>query len=125
MSYIDELGTAAKKAELAMTTIGTKQKNSALEAIAESLIRNKETIIKENKRDIENAKINGMSEAMIDRLTLTESRIAGMSEGVRQVMELKDPNRRRRAPERSDRRKDPCSAGCNRHYLRVKTQCDC
>ncbi len=91
MSYIDELGTAAKKAELAMTTIGTKQKNSALEAIAESLIRNKETIIKENKRDIENAKINGMSEAMIDRLTLTESRIAGMSEGVRQVMELKDP----------------------------------
>lgn len=91
MSYIDELGTAAKKAELAMTTVGTKQKNSALEAIAESLIRNKETIIKENKRDIENAKINGMSEAMIDRLTLTESRIAGMSEGVRQVMELKDP----------------------------------
>ncbi len=91
MSYIDELGTAAKKAELAMTTVGTKQKNSALEAIAESLIRNKETIIKENKRDIENAKVNGMSEAMIDRLTLTESRIAGMSEGVRQVMELKDP----------------------------------
>ena len=91
MSYIDELGTAAKKAELAMTTVGTKQKNSALEAIAESLIRNNETIIKENKRDIENAKINGMSEAMIDRLTLTESRIAGMSEGVRQVMELKDP----------------------------------
>ena len=50
MSYIDELGTAAKKAELVMTTVGTKQKNSALEAIAESLIRNKETIIKENKR---------------------------------------------------------------------------
>lgn len=91
MSYIDELGAAAKKAELAMTTIGTKQKNAALEAIAKSLVKNSETIIKENKRDIENAKINGMSDAMIDRLTLTEARIAGMSEGVRQVMELRDP----------------------------------
>ena len=91
MSYIEELGTAAKKAELAMTTVGTKQKNAALAAIAESLEKNKDLIIKENKRDIENAKVNGMSEAMIDRLTLTEARISGMSEGVRQVMELKDP----------------------------------
>ena len=91
MSYIDELGAAAKKAETAMSVIGTKQKNDALKAIADKLIENKDTIIKENKRDIENAKANGMSEAMIDRLTLTEARIDGMSEGVRQVMELKDP----------------------------------
>ncbi len=91
MSYIDELGTAAKKAASDMTTVGTKQKNAALEAIAESLAANKSDIIKENKRDIENAKVNGMSDAMIDRLTLTEARIDGMSEGVRQVMALKDP----------------------------------
>jgi len=91
MSYIDELGTAAKKAETAMTAIGTKMKNAALEAIAADLVSNKDTIIKENKRDIENAKVNGMSESMIDRLTLTEARIDGMSEGVRQVMALKDP----------------------------------
>ena len=91
MSYIDELGTAAKKAEAAMTDIGTKQKNDALAKIADKLLENKDTIIRENSRDIENAKINGMSEAMIDRLTLTEARIGGMSEGVRQVMELKDP----------------------------------
>ena len=91
MSYIDELGTAAKKAETAMTAIGTKMKNAALEAIAADLVSNKDTIIKENKRDIENAKVNGMSESMIDRLTLTEARIDGMSEGVRQIMALKDP----------------------------------
>ena len=91
MSYIDELGTAAKKAALGMTSVGTKQKNTALEAIADGLIAAKDTIIKENKRDIENARVNGMSEAMIDRLTLTEARIEGMSEGVRQVMALKDP----------------------------------
>ena len=91
MSYIEELGTAAKKAETLMTSVSTKQKNDALKAIADSLIQNKEDIIKENKRDIENAKANGMTEALIDRLTLTEARIEGMSEGVRQVMELKDP----------------------------------
>lgn len=91
MSYIDELGTAAQKAKNAMTFAGTAQKNSALAAIADKLIENKDTIIKENKRDIENAKANGMSDAMIDRLTLTEARIEGMSTGVRQVMELKDP----------------------------------
>ena len=91
MSYIDELGTAARKAQLEMTSAGTSAKNKALETIAEKLIENTDTIIKENKRDIENAKANGMSAAMIDRLTLTQERINGMSEGVRQVMELKDP----------------------------------
>ncbi len=91
MGYIDELGTAAKKAESIMTGIGTDKKNDALRRIAEKLIGSKDIIIKENKRDIENAKINGMSDAMIDRLTLTEARIEGMSEGVRQVIALKDP----------------------------------
>ena len=91
MSYIDELGTAAKKAELEMSAVGTITKNTALRAIADELIRNKDTIIKENKRDIENAKANGMTEAFIDRLTLTEARIEGMSEGVGQGAELKDP----------------------------------
>ena len=91
MSYIDELGTAAKAAEAKMTLVGTKDKNAALKAISEALLNNKELIIKENKRDIENAKINGMTESLIDRLTLTEARIDGMSEGVLQVMALKAP----------------------------------
>lgn len=91
MSYIEELGTAARKAQLDMTSVSTKMKNDALNAIAEMLLVNTDTIIKENMRDIENAKVNGMSQAMIDRLTLTEERIKGISEGVRQVMELKDP----------------------------------
>lgn len=91
MEYIDLLGAAAKKAEAAMTAVGTKQKNAALKAISEMLIAKSDDIIKENKRDIENARQNGMSESMIDRLTLTEARINGMSEGVMQVMALKDP----------------------------------
>lgn len=91
MGYIDELGTAAKAAEREMTKIGTMQKNAALRAVSEKLLSNKDVIIKENGRDIENARINGMSEAMIDRLTLTKSRIDGISEGVLQVVALKDP----------------------------------
>lgn len=91
MSYIDELGIAAKAAEREMTKIGTLQKNAALRAVSEKLLNSKDVIIKENSRDIENARINGMSEAMIDRLTLTESRIDGISEGVLQVVALKDP----------------------------------
>ncbi len=91
MSYIDELGIAAKAAERQMINVGTVKKNAALRAIYDKLLNNKEVIIKENARDIENARINGMSEAMIDRLTLTESRIEGMAEGVLQIISLKDP----------------------------------
>lgn len=91
MSYIDELGTAAKKAEREMIKAGTVQKNAALRAIYDKLLNSKDIIIKENARDIENAKINGMSDAMIDRLTLTDARIEGMAEGVLQIISLKDP----------------------------------
>ncbi len=91
MSYIDELGVAAKAAEREMIKVGTSQKNAALGAICDKLLSNKEVIIKENARDIENAKINGMSDAMIDRLTLNEKRIDGIAEGVRQIISLKDP----------------------------------
>ncbi len=91
MSYIDELGVAAKKAEREIIKAGTIQKNNALRAIAEKLLANKELIIKENARDIENAKINNMTESLIDRLTLTEARIEGMAEGVMQIISLKDP----------------------------------
>ena len=91
MGYIDELGVAAKAAEREMTKITTVQKNAALRAVSEKLLSSKDVIIKENSRDIESARINGMSEAMIDRLTLTESRIDGISEGVLQLVSLKDP----------------------------------
>lgn len=91
MSYIDELGAAAKAAEAGMALAGTKQKNAALKAISDAILQNRREIIKQNERDIENARVNGMSEALIDRLTLTHARIDAMSAGVLQVMALKDP----------------------------------
>lgn len=91
MSYIEELGIAAKKAERAVTGISVQQKNAALKAISDKLLACKKLIIKENARDLETAEANGMSQSMLDRLTLTESRIEAMSEGVLQVMALDDP----------------------------------
>lgn len=91
MSYIEELGIAAKKAERAVTGISVQQKNAALKAISDKLLACKELIIKENARDLETAEANGMSQSMLDRLTLTESRIEAMSEGVLQVIALDDP----------------------------------
>ena len=71
--------------------MGTNEKNRVLSEIS-SLLRSHVTeIIGANKLDIETARANGMSEAMIDRLTLTEQRIGGMADGVDKVISLPDP----------------------------------
>ena len=91
MEYIETLGANAKAAEPAISVMGTNEKNRVLSEIS-SLIRSHVTeIIGANKLDIETARANGMSEAMIDRLTLTEQRIGGMAYGVDKVISLPDP----------------------------------
>ena len=81
----------AKNATQKLISISTTTKNNALNAIADALIDNADTIIKANKKDIDIARANGTREAMIDRLTLTADRIKGISDGVLQVMALNDP----------------------------------
>lgn len=91
MEYIETLGANAKTAEPAISVMGTNEKNRVLSEIS-SLLRSHVTeIIGANKLDIETARVNGMSEAMIDRLTLTEQRIGGMADGVDKVISLPDP----------------------------------
>lgn len=91
MEYIETLGANAKAAESAVSVMGTNEKNRVLSEIS-SLLRSHVTeIIGANKLDIETARANGMSEAMIDRLTLTEQRIGGMADGVDKVISLRDP----------------------------------
>lgn len=91
MEYIETLGANAKAAEPAVSVMGTNEKNRVLSEIS-SLLRSHVTeIIGANKLDIETARANGMSEAMIDRLTLTEQRIGGMADGVDKVISLPDP----------------------------------
>lgn len=91
MEYIETLGANAKAAEPAISVMGTNEKNRVLSEIS-SLLRSHVTeIIGANKLDIETARANGMSETMIDRLTLTEQRIGGMADGVDKVISLPDP----------------------------------
>ncbi len=89
--YIENLGKNAKSAAPIIAGGSTDAKNSALSELARRINQNMREIISANEVDIQNARKNGMSEAMIDRLTLTEARIAGMAEGVGQVMSLPDP----------------------------------
>ncbi len=89
--YLSEYGKKAKKAAFLMGMADTSKKNNALLAVAEALVKNSDKIIVENDKDIANAKANGMSEAMQDRLRLTEDRIKGMAEGLVQLTALNDP----------------------------------
>ncbi len=84
-------GTLAKDAAFKLVTTKSEIKNAALAKIADALIKNSAEILAANKTDIENAEKKGTRKAMIDRLTLTDARIADMAEGVRQVAALDDP----------------------------------
>ncbi|MCR5293379.1 MAG: glutamate-5-semialdehyde dehydrogenase [Eubacterium sp.] len=81
----------AKNAKPVISRLGTDDKNNALIAVAEHLIKCKDEIVKANRIDISKAEENGMSPALIDRLRLTDERIAGMAEGVKEVAALPDP----------------------------------
>lgn len=91
MSELLEKCALARDAGFKLVSVGTEVKDNALEAIAAALEERTAEIIAANNIDIENAKNNGTRKAMIDRLTLTEERIAGIAEGVRQVKSLSDP----------------------------------
>ncbi len=86
-----ELGIRAKAAASKLGLLSTKQKNKALLAVAEGLRKNATIILAENEKDIEKAKENGMSSALIDRLMLNEARIHGIAESVVSVTQLPDP----------------------------------
>ena len=86
-----QLGKRAKVASRGLKIASTATKNNALLAIADALCDNMEMVISANQKDIAAARSSGISEAMIDRLTLTESRIRSMADAVRQVVKLEDP----------------------------------
>ena len=91
MTYIDTLSQQAKVAGRQIAKLSTAAKNDLLNQVAKALVAESAYIITENAKDMANAKENGISEIMQDRLLLTEDRIAGIAEGVRQVADLQDP----------------------------------
>ena len=90
MTQLEIMGANAKKAARFLMTAGSK-KDEALNAIASALRANSNTIIEANKIDIENGKKAGLTESLLDRLSLDEGRINGMADGVEQVAAFADP----------------------------------
>lgn len=91
MNEVLAKGKKAKEIARELVLKSTSQKNEALAAIAERLIVETAYILKENKRDIEEGRAKGFSDSLLDRLMLTEQRIIDMAEGIKQLIELRDP----------------------------------
>lgn len=82
---------AAKKAAAELAVTSTAVKNKALLAMARALLDRQQEILQANAEDMRQAAAKGMKASMLDRLKLTEQRIAGMAEGLEQVAALQDP----------------------------------
>lgn len=88
---LKQLGENAKEAEIILRNLDTNKKNQVLEAVAGALVADIPRLLAANALDVENGKRNQMPEGLVDRLMLTEKRIIGMAEGIRQVAALEDP----------------------------------
>lgn len=91
MGELIKKGQNAKEASYILSNLSTTKKNEALESMAKKLLEKSDYIINENKKDLEEANLKGMSESMLDRLSLNENRIKGMADGLRDVINLNDP----------------------------------
>lgn len=89
--YMQTLGEQARAAAVVMSRADTAAKNAALLAIADAIDAAADTLKIENARDLQAGKANGLDAALLDRLALNDERIAGMSEGLRQIAALQDP----------------------------------
>ena len=88
---LTELGIKAKKASRILMTADAGTKNRALAAIAAAFEAKRDLLLAENEKDLAAAKENGMSKAMLDRLALNDSRVAGLSQAARELIALEDP----------------------------------
>jgi len=86
-----EIGKRAKNASRQLARAKTDEKNRVLSLIADELIAQCDRILRENVKDVEAATVAGLSPALIDRLTLNESRLNGVAADVKRVASLPDP----------------------------------
>ncbi|MCG3471515.1 glutamate-5-semialdehyde dehydrogenase [Xenorhabdus bovienii] len=88
---LEQMGKAAKAASWQLAQLSTSQKNQALSHIADLLEKKTEVILAANQQDMEQAREQNMSEALLDRLLLTPERLRAIADDVRQVCRLADP----------------------------------
>jgi glutamate-5-semialdehyde dehydrogenase len=81
----------AQRASRRLATLGSEVKDAALDAIAAALVARTDEVLEANARDLDAGGDNGLSDALLDRLALSGSRIAGIAAGVRKIASLPDP----------------------------------
>ncbi len=89
--YILGLTERAAAAARTLAGLSTDAKNRILQQMASGIVDHDEAIVTANARDLESARAAGLSQAMLDRLTLDHARIEAMAEALRQVAALPDP----------------------------------
>ena len=88
---MNDIGVNAKVANARLSTASNEEKNDALNSMADQIEKDQAKILLENKKDIEIAKSNDISSAMIDRLSLNETGIKNIASSIRSVAKLNDP----------------------------------
>lgn len=88
---LDQMGQLARKASYILAQLNSVKKNQVLSTIADLLEQNSTEILNENKKDFNNARLSGLSNAILDRLRLTDERLITIANDVRQVCKLSDP----------------------------------
>lgn len=91
LTPLETLAASVREAAKVLNIASCQQRNEAIARIAENLLSHQEEILSANAADIAAARENGIAAAMIDRLTLTPERIAGIANACRQVIALPDP----------------------------------
>lgn len=89
--YMQNMGIEARKASRLMASADTNIKNLALTHIAAAILREKAALLAANKLDLDAARANGLDDAMLERLAISEKSINTMAEGLKQIANLADP----------------------------------
>jgi glutamate-5-semialdehyde dehydrogenase len=90
-AYVTQKAREAKQSARVLASLSTEIKNSALCRMADALDEGQSVLMEENRKDLEEARRQGLSSAMMDRLTLNPKRIQDMIKGLREVVALPDP----------------------------------
>jgi glutamate-5-semialdehyde dehydrogenase len=90
-TQIEEMARAAQAASSVVANASVDQRNAALLAIKEAIARDRDAILMANQRDLEQGRISGLDEALLDRLALNPARLDAVEEGLVQVVALADP----------------------------------
>ena len=89
--YVRGVALAAKKASASLRSLSAETKNRAILAMAEAIDKGRKDIREANARDVQRGKAAGLSAAFLDRLTLTDKRIDGMIQSLKEIAALEDP----------------------------------